>query len=95
MKSIETVTDSITKQKSNDTIEIQKEPTPSSSLLEKDYVYNNENKNETALNNEQSITKRIKNLSGYRFHTVTIPLFLFVLVFFCKRYFELGNVEHI
>ena len=86
MKSTKTVTDIITNQKSNDTTEIQKEPTPSSTLLEKDYVYNTEDKSQTLLNKEQSIPKRIETLSGYQFHTVRIALFLFALVFFCKRY---------
>ena len=90
MESIETVTGIITNKKSNDTTEHQKEPTPSSSLLEKDHVFNTEDKSETSLNKDQSIVKRTETLSGYRFHKVRIALLLIALVFFCKRYFILG-----
>ena len=86
MKSIETVTDIINNQKSSDKTEIQKEPTPSSSLLEKDYVYNTEDKSETSLNKEQSITKRIETSGGYRFNIVRKPLFLFCPHFLSQNF---------
>ena len=79
MESIETVTDIITNKTCNDTTEHEKEALQLSSLLEKDSVYNTEDKSENSLDKDQ----KDKTLSGYQFHKVMIALFLIAFLYLC------------